>query len=261
MPILGIDTSSQISSVAVLSNGRLAAEITMQARLAHSETLLPHIVQALDMAGVKKQALTGIAVSIGPGSFTGLRIGLAAAKAMSYALKVPIVGISSLEALAMHYPVPGLRIYAMMDAQKKNAYVFRCHWERGTDGLQLAAEAPVAVRPFDEVLDEIGAGETPSVLLGDIVQRKAAGKVSLPPQAVLPPPELVMPRAAHVAFLGAKRLARGEADNLMSLEPAYIRRSEAEVLFEKRHPELRAKAGERHEEKETIIFDAADPSH
>lgn len=261
MPILGIDTSSQVSSVAVLSDGRLASEITMQARLTHSETLLPHIVQALDMAGVKKQALTGIAVSIGPGSFTGLRIGLAAAKAMSYALRVPIMGIPSLEALAMHYPVPGLRLYAMMDAQKKNAYVLRCHWARQADGLQLVSEEPVSVRPFAEVLAEIGAEDTPSVLLGDIVQRRIAGIGDLPPQALLPPPELIMPRAAHVAVLGARRLARGETDNLMSLEPVYIRRSEAEVLFEKRHPELRAKAGERHEEKETIIFDAADPSH
>ena len=76
MQILSLDTSTQVSSVAVLADGRLASEITMQARLTHSETLLPHIEQALQMAGVKKETLTGLAVSIGPGSFTGLRIGL-----------------------------------------------------------------------------------------------------------------------------------------------------------------------------------------
>ena len=79
MSILSIDTSSQVSSVAVLSAERVAAEISMQGALTHSETLMPHIETALRMARVNKEELDGVAVSIGPGSFTGLRIGLAAA--------------------------------------------------------------------------------------------------------------------------------------------------------------------------------------
>ena len=73
---MSIDTSSQVSSVAILSGERIAAEISMQGALTHSETLMPHIETALHMARVKKGELEGIAVSIGPGSFTGLRIGL-----------------------------------------------------------------------------------------------------------------------------------------------------------------------------------------
>ena len=82
MSILAIDTATQVSSVAVASVDKLAAELTMQAKLTHSETLMPHIKEVLRMANVRKEQLEGIAVSIGPGSFTGLRIGLAAAKAM-----------------------------------------------------------------------------------------------------------------------------------------------------------------------------------
>mgnify|MGYP001061298842 CR=1 FL=1 len=118
MSILAIDTATQVSSVAVASVDKLAAELTMQAKLTHSETLMPHIKEVLRMANVRKENLEGIAVSIGPGSFTGLRIGLAAAKAMAYALNLPIVGVSTLKALAFHYPVPGIRIVSLLDAQK-----------------------------------------------------------------------------------------------------------------------------------------------
>ncbi|MGN0938271.1 MAG: tRNA (adenosine(37)-N6)-threonylcarbamoyltransferase complex dimerization subunit type 1 TsaB [Selenomonas sp.] len=245
MPILSLDTSTQVSSVAVLKEGRLAAEITMQAKLTHSETLLPHIEQALRMAGVKKEELTGIAVSIGPGSFTGLRIGLAAAKAMSYALRIPIVGVPSLEALALHYRVPGVTIFALMDAQKKNVYVEQLAWQREGSDLALAVQSPVKVQPLADVLAEVGklaaVGQT-VVLVGDIVQKRfagkdgrRAGKMQLPDGVLLPPPELVLPRASHVAWLGAERLANGEADNVMDLEPIYIRKSEAELLWAKHH--------------------------
>ena len=238
-----MDTSTQVSSVAVLARGRLAAEITMQARLTHSETLMPHVAQALEMAGVRREELTGIAVSIGPGSFTGLRIGLAAAKAMSYALAVPLVGVSSLEALALHYAVPGVSILALMDAQKKNAYVEELHWETAGAGLRLLVDVPVSVRPLAEAVaraEALASSGRTVVLLGDIVQKRIAGKADLPAGVLIPPPQLLLPRAAHVAWLGSQRLAAGEADNVMDLEPIYLRRSEAEVLFERHHPERAA---------------------
>ena len=102
MSILSIDTSSQVSSVSVLSAECVAAEISMQGALTHSETLMPHIETALAMARVKKDELDGIAVSIGPGSFTGLRIGLASAKMIAYGLHIPLIAVPTLEALADH---------------------------------------------------------------------------------------------------------------------------------------------------------------
>ena len=95
MSILAIDTASSVSSVAVASEGKLQAEVTVEAGRTHSETLLSHIEGALSFAGVERSALTGVAVSIGPGSFTGLRIGLATAKAIAYGLGIPLVGVST----------------------------------------------------------------------------------------------------------------------------------------------------------------------
>ena len=262
--MLSLDTSTQVSSVAVLAGGRLASEVTMQAKLTHSETLLPHVEQALAMAGVKKEELTGLAVSLGPGSFTGLRIGLAAAKAMSYVLQIPIVGVPTLEALALHYHMPEITIFSLMDAQKKNVYVEQLSWEKAGASLSLNVEQPIAVRPLAEVLAEAGrmaANGRPTVLVGDIVQKKLIGKdgrasekAAIPPGVLLPPPELVLPRASHVAWLGAERLAKGDADNVMDLEPIYVRKSEAEELWAKHH-----KKDEAVVDDETTL--AADEAH
>ena len=233
MSILAIDTATQVSSVAVASADKLAAELTMQAKLTHSETLMPHIKEVLRMANVRKEQLEGIAVSIGPGSFTGLRIGLAAAKAMAYALDLPIVGVSTLKALAYHYPVPGIRIVSLLDAQKGNAYRECYEWEKGT----LTVVNPVEVLPLAEILAECAESGRETVVLGDIAVRRIRGKVDLPANVTVAPAHLVMPRAACVAMLGLQELAAGHTDNVMNMEPVYIRRSEAEVLWEKRHPE------------------------
>lgn len=100
MPILAIDTATMVSSVAVADEKKLLGELTVQTRLTHSETLLPHIQQVLKMVGVGKNQLKAVAVSLGPGSFTGLRIGLGAAKAIAYGLNIPIIGVPTTEALA-----------------------------------------------------------------------------------------------------------------------------------------------------------------
>ena len=235
MSILAIDTSSQVSSVAVASGERLFAELTMQAKLTHSETLMPHIDQVLRMANQPKETLEGIAVSIGPGSFTGLRIGLAAAKAMAYALELPLIGVSTLQALACHFPVPGVRLVALIDAQKGNAYRESYAWE----GRELRVLEPVSILSLKDVIEECGREEGLTLLLGDVAEKRMAGKVQLPEHVRVAPFHLCMPRAANVAMLGLSKLAKGDLANVMDLEPSYIRRSEAEVLWEKRHPEER----------------------
>lgn len=237
MSILAIDTATQVSSVAVLKDGKIAAELTLQGRLTHSETLMPHIEQVMQMANVTREGLTGIAVSIGPGSFTGLRIGLAAAKAMAYALNVQLVGVSTLKALACQIPAPGVRLVALLDAQKGNAYVESYHFV----GTELVTLHEVTVEKITDVIERAQDINEPVILLGDAVQKKIAGKIDLPEGVTIAPPQSLMPRAACVAVLGAQELARGNTANVMNLEPIYIRRSEAEVLWEQRHPDEAAK--------------------
>ena len=229
MSILGIDTSGKVSGVAVATGDFLQAEISVQGPLTHSETLMEHVVKALELAKVAKEKLAGIAVGIGPGSFTGLRIGLSAAKALSYGLNIPLVGVSTMHVLACHFYLYGGDLLLMIDAQKKNVYREVCRWEHG----ELVSVKPLAIIPLGDALNECQADGQPTIILGDGL--KLPFKDELPPNAKIAPPALKLPRAAHVAWWGQKKLSAGESDDPMTLEPLYLRRSEAELLWEKRH--------------------------
>ena len=231
MSILAIDTASSVSSVAVASEGKLRAEVTVEAGRTHSETLLSHIEGALSFAGIERSALTGVAVGIGPGSFTGLRIGLATAKAIAYGLGIPLVGVSTLAALALAFPVPDVYTLVLMDAQKGNAYAGLYEWRDGS----LHEVRPVRVAPLAEAIAEAADRGKPVLLTGELAVKKRARLGNLPDNVTLAPAHLLTARASHVAWLGIARLAAGERDDPMTLEPFYIRRSEAEVLWEKRH--------------------------
>lgn len=231
MLILALETSTMVSSVAVATEEKLLAEITVQTRLTHSETLMPHIQEVLRLADVQKEDLDAVAVSIGPGSFTGLRIGLAAAKGMAYALHIPITGVPTLAALASRFPVPGAYLAPLMDAQKGHAYMAMFSWQAD----ELHTEQDIEILSLDEVLEHCAAKKAPVVLAGDIARKKLAPRTDMPDNVSVAPPALVMPRAAEVAFLGLRQLAAGKAGNVMDMEPVYIRRSEAEVLWEARH--------------------------
>ena len=233
MSIVSLDTSSQVSSTAVLSEDRVAAELIMQGALTHSETLMPHIEAVLHMARVKKEELEGIAVSIGPGSFTGLRIGLAAAKMMAYALQIPLILVPTLEALAHHRICEGVRLVAVMDAQKGNVYAQEFAWKADADGLVLHVVRPLAILPLTEVIVGFAGTAQPVLLLGDAMQKRI--DMPLPAGVRLAPIHARMPRAACVGLAGLTRLRNGETADPMTAAPLYLRRSEAEVLWEKRY--------------------------
>ena len=230
MPILALDTATMVSSVAIASPDKLLAEVTLQTKLTHSEVLMPHVQQVLAMANIKKTELDAIAVSVGPGSFTGLRIGLAAAKSMAYALGIPLVGVSTLEAMAWHYPVPGIYTLCVLDAQKGDVYAGLYSWQQ--EAVHLVK--PVEVLPFAEVIDFCQNLDLPVVIIGDIAQKKQALIRAAGSNIIAAQPHMIMPRAANVAMLAQQKLAAGRTDEVMTLEPLYIRRSEAEVLWEKR---------------------------
>lgn len=224
--ILALETSSKVSSVAVAEDNRLLAEITTESKLTHSKTLIPHIEKVLKLANKEKSDMEKIAVSIGPGSFTGLRIGLAAAKAIAYALNIPLYGVPTLKSLAYHFLTPNLKIVATMDAQK-NA-VYRESYE--FIGGDLKIIDALEVLPAEAVRDEILNCGKNIMLVGEkaekIYENLNRDNVFLAPFYAR------MPRAALVAMYALKTDA---TDNLMNLEPLYVRKSEAEVLWEKRH--------------------------
>ena len=228
MLILALDTATLVSSVALAGPGRLLAELTIQTKKTHSERLMPHIEQLLALADTDKSAIGAIAVSIGPGSFTGLRIGLATAKALAYALDIPIIGVPTLAALAFGCPVPGAVLAPTMDAQKGNIYIALYRWRDGS----LDEVTPPAVMTHEAAAARLAGRPEPVLILGEAAELYAdtfrqAGMA-------LAEPHVVMPRAGSVALLGARLLAAGERHDVMTVEPLYIRRSEAEELWEKR---------------------------
>lgn len=232
MAILALDTATMVSGVALAAQGKVLAELTLQIGKTHSELLLPHAKELMNMAGVDKRSLQAVAVSIGPGSFTGLRIGLATAKALSYALNIPLIGVPTLEALAYGAAAPGVLLVPLLDAQKNNVYHARFSWSAA--GLREERSADVAA--IDDVLEELAAEQRPVLVVGEgaLLQRdKIMAKQSA--GIDLAPPHSVISRSACVGLLGEKMLEVGRIADAMALEPLYIRRSEAEVLWEKRH--------------------------
>ena len=237
MTILAMDTATMVSSVAVATEERVLAELTAETRFTHSETLVPNIDEVLRLADTKREELSAVAVSLGPGSFTGLRIGLAAAKAIAYALSIPLVGVPTLEVLAAAFPSPGALIAPLIDAQKGNAYF--ALYRSAESGLVCKKE--VVVASPQEIVDAIAEEECPVMLAGDFARKLVAKGVELPRNATLAPITHIMPRAALVAVRAIVRLENGEGKSPMELEPIYVRRSEAEVLWEKRHKETEGK--------------------
>ncbi|WP_301860789.1 tRNA (adenosine(37)-N6)-threonylcarbamoyltransferase complex dimerization subunit type 1 TsaB [uncultured Megasphaera sp.] len=229
--LLAIETSSLVSSVALLHDDTLRAELTVQARLTHSEQLMPHIADMLEKASVRKQDIDGIAVSIGPGSFTGLRIGLASAKALAFAWQIPIVGVETPLSLAWNFVGASSRICTLIDAQKGNVYAAVYQWEETV----LHTRSDVYVAPLTEVLAELQQEKGPVVFCGDGALKYRTSIVEASEQFRLAPPTMAIPRAGSVALAAVPRFLTGNTDDCMTLTPAYKRRSEAEVLWEKRH--------------------------
>ena len=233
MTILAMDTATMTSSVAVATEDRVLAELTAETRFTHSETLVPNIDEVLRLADVKREEISAVAASLGPGSFTGLRIGLAAAKAIAYALSIPLVGVPTLEVLAAAFPSPGAVVAPLIDAQKGNAYFAIYRWtEKG-----LQCEKEVSVASPQEIAAAIAEEKGPVTLAGDFARKLISKGVEIPKNATLASITHIMPRAALVAARAVVRLKNGEGKSPMELEPIYVRRSEAEVLWEKRHKE------------------------
>lgn len=241
MLILAIETAAKVSSVALADGERIIAALTIENGLEHSATLVPNIGKLLSIAGKSKRDLTAVAVSIGPGSFTGLRIGLATAKGMAYGLNIPLISVPTLKSLAARfYALPGVTVFSLADAQKKNAY---CGIYKDGEEIQ-----PVQVISLEDAVKMAGnaaaEGKGPVVILGDIAEKKLSRGIKLPAGVAVAGRAQVMPRADEVALLGARMLEAGDVSDPMTAEPWYLRRSEAEELWDVRHPETAGQGGE-----------------
>lgn len=169
-----------------------------------------------------------MAVSIGPGSFTGLRIGLATAKMLSYIWKVPLAGVDTLEALAWNMAGSQAFILPLLDAQRGNVYaaLYGAFDEMWQEEKEEAA-------PIDQVIEAALTHGGPVIAVGECADKYKDKLVSA--GIKLAPPHSRLARAGSVAMAGLKKIREGKTDSPLSILPNYIRRSEAEVLWEKQH--------------------------
>jgi len=228
MKILALDTASLTGSVALLDGERLVAETLLNVKANHSERLLDQVEQVLQAGELVLSDLDLIAVVRGPGSFTGLRIGLATAKGLAQAASLPVIGISSLQLLAMNLPLCPVPICAFLDARKQEVYTALFTW---SDGLPESA-GPELVLPPEKALAQL-EGEV--ALVGDAVAtyRPLIDEI-LGSRALLPGVCHHQPRAAAAAALAARLYQVDSQYHAAQLSPVYIRPSDAELNQPKR---------------------------
>jgi tRNA threonylcarbamoyladenosine biosynthesis protein TsaB len=224
MYVLGVETATLAGSVAVAGEEGLMGEYTLNVSLTHSERLLPAIDQLLQGLALPFSDIDVLAISLGPGSFTGIRIGVSTIKGLSFASEKPVVSIPTLDALAHHIQGSESLICPMLDARKKE--VFAALYRRSQDdGLQKLT-ADLAIAP-DKLLGNL---DEEVVFLGDGSRvYRSLIEETLGTRATFAPAYLSHPRAATVAFLGMEAFKKGNVASIDALTPIYVRPSDAEL--------------------------------
>jgi len=222
MFVLGIDTATQVASVGIIGNGETLAEESRQATSNHTETLLPLIASVLEQASISLTEIGGIGVSIGPGSFTGLRIALGTVKGFAYATGQKVVGVPTLEALAHTVSDWEGLVCPVLDARKREVYAALFRRDANGTLQRLLPDHVLSPTALLEIITE------PCLFLGDGAENYSAlicehgGSV----MQILPF-ATHHPRGAIVAAMAWERLRRGEHDELHTLVPCYVRPPEA----------------------------------
>ena len=225
MKLLGIDSSSLVASVAVVTDDVLTAEYTVDFKKTHSQTLLPMIDEVVTMLGMDLHEIDAIAVSGGPGSFTGLRIGSATAKGLGLALGKPLIHIPTVDALA--YNLAGNRdiICPLMDARRNQTYTGLYRF----DGNQMEIIKPQCAVGIDEIIAEVNKLGQAVVFLGDGV---AVFETYIHENCTVPytfaPAHVNKQRAGAVAALGEIYYTEGKTETAEEHKPDYLRLSQAE---------------------------------
>jgi tRNA threonylcarbamoyladenosine biosynthesis protein TsaB len=220
--LLALESATPHASVALLEGERLVVELANASDRPHSTRLLPLVDRVLDQAGVGLEEVGSFAVSIGPGSFTGLRIGLATLKGLTYASSVPAVAVPTLAALARNASGRELPVLACLDARRGELYA-AVHGPGREAGAPLLVEGVYTPRELAERIPR------PCRVVGCPGEEDVLALLceQLGPDARLDPP--LPPRALHVGRLGRELLAAGQGARAGELAPRYLRRAEAEV--------------------------------
>jgi tRNA threonylcarbamoyladenosine biosynthesis protein TsaB len=230
MKILAVDSTAVAASAAVLEDGKLLGEFFTNTRRTHSQTLMPMVSGVLESTGSKIGEIGLFAVSAGPGSFTGVRIGISCIKGMAMAQDRPCAGVSALEAMARNLSCLEATVCAVMDA--RCGQVYNAVFEAG-DG-KLRRLTPDRALSIEDLSRECEKYPKPLFLVGDgaklCYNKSGFQKLS----AVLPPEPLLYQRASGVALVAYEAFLQGKTVTPAALAPVYLRLPQAERELKKR---------------------------
>jgi tRNA threonylcarbamoyladenosine biosynthesis protein TsaB len=222
MKLLAVESATLSGGAAILDGDRLLGEITLNIAITHSERLLAAVDRLLSDCGLAPADLEGLAVSVGPGSFTGLRVGLATVKGLAMALDLPIAPVPTLDALAARLPFADAPVCPILDARKNEVYLSLYRWR----GDRMCREREYLALPPELAAAGLTA---PVILLGDGIEACRPWLDGQGDGIRIAPAAQRLPTAATVAELGHAVLAAGDGVGAEALVPLYLRPSEAEL--------------------------------
>jgi len=234
MKVLAIESSSITASVAIVMDDMLTAEYTINHKTTHSQTLLPMIAEICKMTETEMNSLDLIAVSIGPGSFTGLRIGCATGKGLGLALDVPVVAVPTLEAMAYNLYGYSKIICPIMDAKRSHVYTGIYTWQEKID-KNIHILLNQCILPIEEVIDKLNEINEEVVFIGDgVPANQTIIESNMKVKYSFAPAHMSSQRAASVAVLGKTLYEDQKSMNARELLPEYLRPTQAERELNKK---------------------------
>ena len=229
MKILALETSAKAVSAAVSEDGKILASGYQDTGLTHSRTLMPIVEHILKNTDLTVQDCDVIAVAAGPGSFTGIRIGVAAAKGLAFAADKPAVGVSTLAAMARNVAFCDGLVICAMDARRQQVYNALFEAKDG----QLTRLTPDRAIALEELAEELRSAPRPKTVVGDGAKLCLAHLTAAGIPCRLAPAHLVMQNAMSVALEAEAMAAEGKLVSAQALEPVYLRPAQADRLRQK----------------------------
>ncbi|MBI5476402.1 MAG: tRNA (adenosine(37)-N6)-threonylcarbamoyltransferase complex dimerization subunit type 1 TsaB [Ignavibacteriales bacterium] len=227
MIILGIDTATAACSVAIAEENKIISEKSLLIPQIHSEKLVPLIDEVLSQAGLQTRDIDGISISIGPGSFTGLRIGLSVSKGLAFAIDKPIVSVATLQAMALeklldHQTANAENILSLIDARRDEVYCAMYKIQNNNLQELLPAAACTVQQIFEKSnkFDKIFITGDGTLKFKNFLEKVESEQSSA---YITSSGEISITSASAVALIGIEKLKRGEIENISKLEPHYLK--------------------------------------
>ena len=234
MKILGIDTSTMAANVAVLEDDKLICEYTINTKKTHSQKLMPMIENMLKLSDIEIKDIDAIAICVGPGSFTGLRIGMATAKAMAHVNDIPLISVNSLEILGANMNLCNKKVCSILDAQRNQVYTCKYIYEEN----KIKNLGEINIIPIDDLLEQLSGTNEEWILVGEAVY-KYKEKIEAIPNIIIPCPSNNITKASSLCILARDKFEQNkDVHNCYDINPMYIRKSQAEEQYEEKQKRL-----------------------